>query len=224
MQFINHKPKKAGKIMRVPYPVNMRDRGLSAIEYSKIAKKKSRYAYSVLFDNTKIVFVIALFFLGVACGESEQGGEKPPEEHHMMTDLQGHATELRGTLEEARQMLGRAAAHYEEAGREQALKDFTEKKEPFIDRDLYVFCYGPDRTISGHGADSGLLGTDVDGLRDVDNVAFGTLIMEAVQESADEGFVEYKWLNPLTREVEPKVSIVRLIGEDVCGVGIYSAQ
>jgi hypothetical protein len=30
-----------------------------------------------------------------------------------------------------------------------------------------------------------------------------------------------KWTNPVSGEVEPKVSVVRRIGTDVCGVGVY---
>ena len=130
----------------------------------------------------------------------------------------------RGSLDEARVMLDRAAVHYQTVGREQALRDFTDKKRPFVDRDLYVFCYGPDRTISGHGADPRLIGTNVDSLRDVDGQAFGTEIMRVAQAGPEGGVTGYKWLNPVTGNVEPKVSVVRTIGVDVCGVGAYAGE
>jgi signal transduction histidine kinase len=126
----------------------------------------------------------------------------------------------RGTPAEADAMLERAIAHYEKVGRTQALADFTAKQAPFVDRDLYVFCYGADRTIAGHGADPGLVGRNYDDLRDVDGKAFGTEIWN-VGNRPGGGTVEYKWLNPVTRQVEPKVSTVRKVGEDVCGVGVY---
>mgnify|MGYP006197998009 CR=1 FL=1 len=130
----------------------------------------------------------------------------------------------RGTLDEARAMLAQAVRHYEEVGREQALRDITDRQAPFVDRDLYVFCYGPDRAISAHAADAGLVGVPVDSLRDVDGAAFGTAIMETAQASPEGGLVEYKWTNPVTGEVEPKASVVRQVGEDVCGVGAYHAE
>lgn len=132
-------------------------------------------------------------------------------------------TSERGTLADAREMLERAATHYQQAGREQALQDFTAKQEPFVDRDLYVFCYGPDRKISAHAADAGLVGAPVDDLRDVDGQAFGTRIMEVADANPESGQVEYKWMNPVTRQVEPKVSVVRKVGMDVCGVGAYGS-
>jgi cytochrome c len=127
----------------------------------------------------------------------------------------------RGTPAEASALLELAAAHYEQVGRTQALADFTAQEAPFVDRDLYVFCYGPDRTITGHGGDPALVGVDYDGLRDIDGKAFGTEIWDTGSQPGG-GTVAYKWMNSVSGQVEPKVSVVRKLGEDVCGVGAYN--
>jgi len=57
----------------------------------------------------------------------------------------------RGTPAEAKAMLQKAVAHYKAVGRKQALADFTAKKAPFGDRDLYVVCIGPEHTITANG-------------------------------------------------------------------------
>ena len=57
----------------------------------------------------------------------------------------------RGTPAEAQAMLQKAVAHYKAVGRKQALADFTTKKAPFGDRDLYVVCIGPDHTVTANG-------------------------------------------------------------------------
>jgi len=57
----------------------------------------------------------------------------------------------RGTPAEAKALLKKAVAHYQSVGRKQALADFTGGKAPFVDRDLYVFCIGPDRILSANG-------------------------------------------------------------------------
>ena len=54
----------------------------------------------------------------------------------------------RGTPTEAKAMLQQAVAHYNSVGRKQALADFTAKKSPFADRDLYVACMGLDHFIT----------------------------------------------------------------------------
>ena len=196
------------------------------MKFKKVTPARSDWpslinSITVLFYKAVNFFVIVLFLGMAACSDSESESEDMVSEQNVRETASAEVVS-RGKIEEARTMLDRAVAHYMEVGREQALSEFTAKKESFIDRDLYVFCYGPDRTISGHGADSGLLGTPVDELRDVDGFAFGTRIMEVGEESPDGGYVEYKWLNPVTGEVEPKISIVRLAGTDICGVGAYN--
>jgi hypothetical protein len=57
----------------------------------------------------------------------------------------------RGTPPEAKAMLQKALEHYKSVGRKQALADFTAKKAPFGDRDLYVVCIGPDHTMVANG-------------------------------------------------------------------------
>lgn len=126
----------------------------------------------------------------------------------------------RGTPAEAEAMLAKAIAHYQQVGRTQALADFTAKKAPFADRDLYVFCVGPDRTVTAHGADPKQIGTKVDDLKDVDGKAFGAEVLAAGNKPGG-GSVEYRWMNPVSRQVEPKVSVVRKVGTEICGVGAY---
>lgn len=156
-----------------------------------------------------------------ACGgdEAAEGADVPNSAE--APAAQETAAQDRATQDEAQAMLARAVAHYEEVGREQALRDFTAKAAPFVDRDLYVFCYGPDRRISAHGADAAIVGDDVDPLEDVDGFAFGQAIMDTAMAEPEGGRVAYKWVNPVTGQVESKVSFVRMVGDDVCGVGAY---
>jgi cytochrome c len=125
-----------------------------------------------------------------------------------------------GTIAEAQAMLKKALEHYKKVGRTQALADFTGKKAPFSDRDLYVFCIGPDRLVSAHGGDAKQLGVHIDGLKDVDGKQFAVEVWN-VGQKPDGGAVEYKWQNPVTKKVEDKVSFVAKAGTDICGVGAY---
>lgn len=121
-------------------------------------------------------------------------------------------------------MLQRASEHYAAVGREQALQDFTAKKPPFADRDLYVFCFGPDRSTSAHGADAGQIGKSSEELHDADGQAFATRMLDLSQAQPAGGEVEYRWRNPVSGVVERKVSVFRKVGEDVCGVGAYQPE
>ncbi|MFL6211522.1 MAG: hypothetical protein ACJ74W_21920 [Pyrinomonadaceae bacterium] len=38
------------------------------------------------------------------------------------------------------------------------------------------------------------------------------------------GSVAYRWVNPISGRVEPKVLFFQKVGEDICGVGAYNPQ
>jgi len=127
----------------------------------------------------------------------------------------------RGTPDEAKAMLKKAVAHYKAVGRKQALADFTAKKSPFADRDLYVFCIGPDRIEVANGGFPSYVGMSADALKDAKGNAVGKAILD-VASSKGEGAVEYLWLNPVSHKTEAKISFVEKVGDDVCGVGAYN--
>lgn len=125
-----------------------------------------------------------------------------------------------GTLAEAKAMLDKAVAHYMAVGRKQALADFNAKKAPFSDRDLYVFCIGPDKTVVANGGFPIFVGQPVDVFKDANGKPLGKSLIDAAA-SASVGMVEYPHINPVTHKPATKVSFVQKVGDDVCGVGAY---
>jgi cytochrome c len=129
----------------------------------------------------------------------------------------------RGTPSEAKAMLVKAIAHYKAVGRKQALADFTGKKAPFVDRDLYVFCMSPDRVIVANGGYPSFVGSSVDVLKDADGKPLGKALLDAGSREGG-GSVEYAHINPVSHLPESKVAFVQKAGEDVCGVGAYNPK
>jgi cytochrome c len=124
----------------------------------------------------------------------------------------------RGTPEEARALLDKAVALVETEGAEKALAVFNDRNGPFVDRDLYVFCMGPEYKITAH-IDVGMRGIDVATLKDPDGKEIGREMIALAKKGG--GSLEYRWVNPVTKEVEPKISFLKLAGNQVCGVGAY---
>lgn len=124
-----------------------------------------------------------------------------------------------GSAEEARAMLEQAAKALQ-ADEAAALAAFTAGDAPFKDRDLYVFCGGPDGLMSAHGADPGLVGRDVRALTDVAGTKFGVAFYESAV-AGEFNTVEYLWPRPGETEPLPKASYVTLVGGQMCGVGYY---
>jgi cytochrome c len=128
----------------------------------------------------------------------------------------------RGTPAEAKAMLAKAVDHYRAVGRTQAFADFNTRKAPFFDRDLYVACAGPDRRITANGGYPNLVGSPLDAMKDADGKPLGKAFWDAATESG--GSVKYRWLNPVSNKVEPKISFVQRVGSDTCAVGAYNPE
>jgi signal transduction histidine kinase len=123
-----------------------------------------------------------------------------------------------GTAAEAKAMLEKAVAALK-AGQAKALGDFNNASGGFRDRDLYVFCAGPDGKFTAH-VNPALRGTDIKALVDKSGKRLGEEIVKtAVEGKVAE--VEYMFPRPGQTEPSQKVSYVTKVGDQVCGVGYY---
>lgn len=129
----------------------------------------------------------------------------------------------RGTPAEAKAMLARAAAYYKANGRSRAFAEFNRNRRPFSDRDLYVFCIDPDKTLVANGGYREFINQSADSLRDADGKPIGSTVWDMAM-SKGQGELHYNWLNPVTKLIEPKVSYFAKVGQDVCGVGSYDLK
>ena len=138
-----------------------------------------------------------------------------------LTTLPALAAE-HASKEEAQALVKKAVAHVKAAGADKAYADFNNKKGPFVDRDLYIVVYGLDGKCLSHGANEKQIGRDLIDLTDIDGKYF---VKErvALAKSKPAGFwQEYKFTNPVSKKVEPKVMYCEKVGETaVCG-GVYS--
>ena len=120
-------------------------------------------------------------------------------------------------------MLAKAVAHYEKVGRTVALRDFNSRKPPFFDRDLYVACVTTSGIISANGGYPRLVGGSVNAWKDADGKPLGLALIKAAEPGAS-GSVPYRWFNPVSGKIEPKLSFAQRVGEDVCVVGAYNPR
>ena len=124
----------------------------------------------------------------------------------------------KGTPAEAKALLDKAVTLVQTQGDTKALATFNDPKGGYQDRDLYVFCFGPDNKVTAN-VDQSLIGTDEMGVKDADGKAIGKEMMAIGKKG--EGNLEYKWKNPVSQKVETKVSYLKKAGTQVCGVGSY---
>jgi signal transduction histidine kinase len=91
---------------------------------------------------------------------------------------------------------------------------------PFVDRDLYIVVYGLDGMVVAHGANKSRVGTNQIDDKDVDGKAFVKERVELAKQNPS-FWQSYKFMNPVTKQVEPKQMYCERLDETaVCG-GIY---
>lgn len=127
------------------------------------------------------------------------------------------------TPAEAKAMLDKAVAYYNEHGRKDALDAFNKRTPPFSDRNLYVFCIGPDRRLVADGEYREFIGQSADILKDASGKPLGRAFWDIAQKDG-QGETHYLFLDPITQRIKPKVSYFSKAGEDVCGVGTYDPK
>jgi len=129
-------------------------------------------------------------------------------------------SEDRASLEDAKAMAQKAAAHYRQAGEAAALADFM-KSPKWRDRDLYVFAVKVDGMMLANAANPAFVGRNLGQMKDVD----GNPIQSMLVAVKDEGWVEYRWRNPTTDAIEWKSTYVVRVGDSlIIGVGAYKKK
>jgi len=137
--------------------------------------------------------------------------------------LGGMASAATGaTKDEAVAMVKKAVAYIKAEGPDKAYKEIDDRNGQFVDRDLYIVVYGMDGMVLAHGADKKRIGTNQMNDKDADGKEF---VKERIElaKTHDSFWQSYKFMNPVTKTVEPKqMYCERLEQTVVCG-GVYQS-
>ncbi len=124
------------------------------------------------------------------------------------------------TPEEAKALSERAAAYIKEVGEDRAFADFTRPDGGFVDGELYVFCYDQQGVNKAHGGNPSFVGRNLLHMKDTDGKEPNLLIVRKGFDEG-EGWVDFKWPNPVSKKIESKSAYVIRTGDVVCGAGYY---
>jgi len=123
--------------------------------------------------------------------------------------------------DEASAMVKKGVAFIKANGVEKGYAAISDKAGPFIDRDLYLVVYGLDGKCLAHGANAKQIGRDLIDLTDIDGKYFVKERVTLAKAKPGGFWQEYKFTNPVSKKVEPKVMYCEKLGENaVCG-GVY---
>lgn len=127
----------------------------------------------------------------------------------------------RGSKKEAVAMVHRVQDGFVRQGAEATFREIDDlNNKEFHDRDLYPFVYTKEGVNLVHGARPDLVGKNLLNIRDADGRYLIQDIVRITNEQGS-GWVDYKWPDPLTNNIENKSSYVEKLGEYVVGVGVY---
>ena len=125
-----------------------------------------------------------------------------------------------GTAAEAGAMVKKAVAYLKANGNEKTYEEITNGKQ-FKDRDLYLFVYDFAGKNLAHGANPKLVGKDLSGLKDPDGKPIIPPLIEIAKGKGKGWSESFKFRNPVTEKMEPKVVYVERVGDVLMGCGVY---
>ena len=130
------------------------------------------------------------------------------------------ASDERAKPDEAKAMLAKAVAHIKSAGRDKAMADFMVKPGPWVDRDLYITVFDMNGKTLAHGANARLVGKDNINIQDA-NGKYHVKERLEIAKAKGKGQQEFAFLNPMTKQIEPKVMFFERIDDIVVACGSY---
>ena len=117
-------------------------------------------------------------------------------------------------------MVKKATAFIREQGPEKAYPEITNKAGRFIDRDLYVVVYQLDGKVLAHGSNEKFVGKDMIEAQDVDGKLYVKERVELASKQAS-FWQDYKFVNPVSKKVEPKQMYCEKLDNTAVCAGIY---
>ena len=127
------------------------------------------------------------------------------------------------SADEAHGLAVKALAHIAEVGRDKAFADFHDAAGAYIDRDLYIFVFDRNGTISVFGSKPILVGQPAGAIPGLEPTTF----LERAWGAADGGggWIQYDVVSPGTKAVTPKESYILPLGNtEFIGCGAYRRE
>ena len=125
-----------------------------------------------------------------------------------------------GTKEEAVAMVKKAVEYIKANGRDKAFEEFSNPKGKFVDRDLYIVVYDMNMKCLAHGQKKSMVGKDLLDFKDVDGKEY-MKERQTLMKANTTAWQEYKFMNPVSKKIEPKEMYLEKFEDVVVGCGVY---
>jgi cytochrome c len=124
------------------------------------------------------------------------------------------------TKQDAQALVEKAAQFAAQSGKDQLVSEVNKKDGSFHKGELYVVVYDLKGTMIADPVNKTLLGQNNLAKPDVDGKLFRKEFVEVANQQGS-GWVDYKFVNPVSGKVEPKTSYVKKQGDVIIIAGVY---
>jgi signal transduction histidine kinase len=125
--------------------------------------------------------------------------------------------------EDAKKWVEKAVSFYRASGKRIALAEYTNPNGQFVHDEMYIYALNPRGTMLAHGVNEKFVGEEFIDIKDYDGKSFIKEIVDIANKEGS-GWVEYKWYNPVTKEVLPKVVYFKKVDDLIICSGIYKEE
>src|SRR5215813_8812529 len=127
-----------------------------------------------------------------------------------------------GTREEAAAMVRRVQEKFKKEGPEATFRAINSRAPGFADRDLYPFVTEVATGLCvADGVTPAVTGKILIDLKDQDGRFIIQEFIKIASTSPGHGWIDYRWLNPVTKTVEDKTALIERMDKYYVGVGVY---
>jgi cytochrome c len=120
-------------------------------------------------------------------------------------------------------MVEKGVAYMKKNGKDALIKEVNNKNPDFIDGSIYLTVRSLDGTQLAHPTNPKLVGKNLVVLPDADGKLFRKEIIDLAQ-SKGKGWVDYRYNNPTTGEVEKKSTYIFKHEDVIVDAGIYKGK
>jgi signal transduction histidine kinase len=125
-----------------------------------------------------------------------------------------------GNADEAKALVEKAAAFVKANGKDKALAEISKAKGQFDKGEVYVFAYDMTATVIAHPKNPKIIGKNLLEVPDNDGKYFRKDVVQGAKTKGS-GWVDYKYLNPNTKKVEPKTTYFLKVDDIILCAGAY---
>ena len=120
-------------------------------------------------------------------------------------------------------LVRRGVAHLNAVGKRRACDDFDDPDSEFVFGEYYISAFDINGVRVANGSDPKSRGEHILNSRDADGKQHVRAIVDKAK-ARGKGWEDYKWMNPVTRRIEPKSVYFELVDDIIVTCGIYKSE